>query len=85
MKIRGFLEEIFDFWCMLYNLKFLSQFQNARVHVFYFYARMHAQIFMKIFSIVTDYLMNLSFKFHEDLTFCWGDIWLLVTVYAVEL
>ena len=34
---------------------------------------------MKIIFIVTDYLMNISFKFHDDPRFRWGYIWLLVT------
>ena len=63
--------------------KFWSQIQIARTYVFYFYARLHAQILTKFVSIVTDYLINISFKFHEDLRFRWGDIWLLVSMYAV--
>ena len=47
------------------------------------YARVRAHIFIQIFLVVTDYLMNPSFKFHEDRSFRWGDIWLLVTMYAV--
>ena len=33
-----------------------------------------ARIFMKFYVVVHFYLMSLSFKFHKDLRFCYGDI-----------
>ena len=38
------------------------------------HARMCAQIFMKNLVNISYYLMNISMKFHKDLSFCCGDI-----------
>ena len=40
---------------------------------------------MERILVINSYLMSLSFKFCKDLSFCWGDIPLFVTVYDLEL
>ena len=51
-----------------------SKFRYTCVHAFALCARVCAQIFTKIFLVVHSFVENLSFKFHKDLIFCWGDI-----------
>ena len=48
--------------------------QNGRTHVFASCTRVCARIFTKNFMIFLYYLMNLSLKFHKDLSFRCGDI-----------
>ena len=40
---------------------------------------------MKFYVVVNYYLVSISFKFHEDPSFRWGDIALLVTLYNLEV
>ena len=42
--------------------------------------RVRARIFVKKNLVIKSYLMNLLLKFYEDLSFCLGDIQLLVKV-----
>ena len=51
-----------------------ANFRYTHVHVFASCARVFAQIFTKIFLVVHYSVMSLSFKFHKDLIFRWGDI-----------
>ena len=51
-----------------------SKFWYTFVHVFALCAHICAQIFTKFFLLVHYSVMSLSFKFHKDLIFCWGDI-----------
>ena len=55
--------------------------KRARARVYAPSARARAQIFTKIFLVVSLCFMNLSIKFRKDLCFRWGDIQLLVTMY----
>ena len=59
--------------------------QNICARVYDSYAHVRARIFTKKNLVVNFYLMNLSFKFHKDPSFRWGDIPLFVTVYDLEL
>ena len=52
----------------------VSSRQNARAHVYALFARVCAWIFTKKKLVVLYYLINLSFKFHKDRSFCCGDI-----------
>ena len=47
--------------------------------------RTYALIIMKIMLVVNYYLISLSFKFHKDQSFCYGDIALFVTLYNLEV
>ena len=51
-----------------------ANFRYTHMHVFASCARVCAQIFTKIFLVVHYSFMSLSFKFHKDLIFRWGDI-----------
>ena len=44
-----------------------------------------AQIFLKCLLVVYYYLLSLSFKFHKDPSYHWGDITLFVTLYNFEV
>ena len=59
--------------------------QNVPARIYSSCACVHAQIFSGQKLVITTYLMSLSFKFHKDLSFRWGDISLFVTVYDLEL
>ena len=52
----------------------VSSRQNVRAHVYSSCARVFAQIFTKKVLIILSYLMNLTFKFHEDWRFRCRDI-----------
>ena len=58
---------------------------KSRARVYAPSARILARIFMKILLVLDYYLMNISFKFHKDPNFRWGDIELLVTLYNLEV
>ena len=49
-------------------------FFQVRAHINTLYGRVCPKIFMNFFLIVHYYLMSFSFKFHKDLSFCYGDI-----------
>ena len=51
-----------------------SKFWYTHVHIFPSCVRIHAQIFTKFFLVVHCSVMSLSFKFHKNLIFRWGDI-----------
>ena len=51
-----------------------SKFWYTHVHIFPSCVRIHAQIFTKIFLVVHCSVMSLSFKFHKNRIFRWGDI-----------
>ena len=57
----------------------------ASARVYNSCARIYAPIFMKFFLVVSQCLINLSFKFRKDPSFRCGDISLFVTVYDFEL
>ena len=57
----------------------------ASARVYNSCARIYAPIFMKFFLVVSQCLINLSFKFRKDPSFRWGDISLFVTVFDLEL
>ena len=78
--------------CVFYCLKLrfvahkgASARQNVHARVYGSCARVRAWIFTKNNLVVTSYLMSLSFKFHKDPSFRWGDIPLFVTMYDLEL
>ena len=48
--------------------------RNARAHIYASCACVCARIFTKIFVVVLYYLINLSFKFQKDWSFCCRDI-----------
>ena len=47
---------------------------NAHMRKIAWCARVYARIFTKLLLVVLYYLMNISFKFHKDQSFCCGDI-----------
>ena len=51
-----------------------SKFWYMFVHIFALCPYVYAQIFTNFFLLVHYYVMSLSFKFHKNLIFCWGDI-----------
>ena len=51
-----------------------SKFWYTFMHVFALCVHVCAQIFTKFFLLVHYFVMSLSFKFHKDLIFHWGDI-----------
>ena len=51
-----------------------SMFWYTCVHVFALFALTCLQIFTKFFLVVHYSVMSLSFKFHKDMIFRWGDI-----------
>ena len=48
------------------------------------YARVRAQIFTKINTLINLYLMKKRLKFRKDPSFRWGDISLFVTMYDLD-
>ena len=52
----------------------VSSRQNARTYVYVSCAGICARIFMKNHLMILYYLMNISLKFHKDLSFCCGNI-----------
>ena len=52
----------------------VSSRQNARANVYDLCARVCVQICTKIVVVFLYYHINLSLKFHKDLSFCCGDI-----------
>ena len=51
-----------------------SKFWYTFMHVFASCVQVCAHIFTKFFLLVHYFVMSLSFKFHKDLIFHWGDI-----------
>ena len=52
----------------------VSSRQNVRMYVYVSCARIWARILMKNYLMILYYLMNISLKFHKDLSFRCGDI-----------
>ena len=63
----------------------VSSRQTARAHVYASCARVWARIFTKFFFVVDYYLMNLSFKFHRDQSFCCRDICKTILMFVSSL
>ena len=63
----------------------VSSRQTARAHVYASCARVWARIFTKFFFVVHYYLMNLSFKFHRDRSFCCRDICKTILTFVSSL
>ena len=52
----------------------VSSRQNVRTHVYASCAHVCARIFTENYLVILYYLMNISLKFHKDLSFRCGDI-----------
>ena len=60
-------------WGVNVHARFSSRW-NVRMHVYASCPRVCARIFTKNHLTNLHYLMNISLKFHKDLSFCFGDI-----------
>ena len=59
----------------------VSSRQNTRTHIYPSCARVFAWIFTKNQQIILHYLMNVSLKFHKDLSFHCGDFCKMVLTF----
>ena len=57
----------------------------ASARVYSSCARVRARILTKINVLINSYLIRKSLKFRKDPSFRWGDIWLFVTMYDLDL
>ena len=63
----------------------VSSRQNARTHVYASCARVYTRIFTIFLLVVHYYLLNLSFKFHKDRSFCCRDICKTILMFVSSL
>ena len=49
------------------------------------FSKWHNDSCVRIYAPINCYLINISLKFHKDLSFPWGDIALFVTLYNLDV